>query len=258
VEEIKALGGEAIADGSDVADWKAAEQLIEKAVGTFGRLDALVNNAGCLRDRTLANLTEEDWDIVVRVNLKGATAPLHHAARYWRDLSKSMGAPVHAAVVNTTSSSGLFYNVGQANYSAAKAGVAALTMIAARELERYGVRVNAIAPIAATRLTSSVMSDTAKERFDPANVSPLVVYLLSQEAREVNGRIFLVGADGVVTVDPPRPIAGGRTEDGQWTPQALAAVVPGIVAQLPPSQTSLDAAKFMADAPITATAGSEG
>ncbi|HYP63989.1 MAG TPA: SDR family oxidoreductase, partial [Acidocella sp.] len=149
-------------------------------------------------------------------------------------------------------------NVGQANYSAAKAGVAALTMIAARELERYGVRVNAIAPIAATRLTSSVMSDTAKERFDPANVSPLVVYLLSQEAREVNGRIFLVGADGVVTVDPPRPIAGGRTEDGQWTPQALAAVVPGIVAQLPPSQTSLDAAKFMADAPITATAGSEG
>jgi NAD(P)-dependent dehydrogenase (short-subunit alcohol dehydrogenase family) len=250
VAEIEAMGGKAIADGSDVSNWQAASQLIEKAVGTFGRLDGLVNNAGCLRDRTIANLTEEDWDLVIGVNLKGTAAPLHHAARYWRDLSKSTGAPVQAAVVNTTSSSGLFYNPGQANYSAAKAGVAALTVIAAREFARYGVRVNAIAPIAATRLTNSVMSDQAKERFDPALVSPLVVYLLGRAAQDVTGRVFTVGADSFVAVDMPRPVAGLRAEGGQWTPETLAEVAPHVIEQLPSPLTSADAAKFMAAAPL--------
>jgi NAD(P)-dependent dehydrogenase (short-subunit alcohol dehydrogenase family) len=249
VEEIKADGGEAIVNGADVSNWNAAGELIESAVKTFGRLDALVNNAGVLRDMTVANLTEADWDVVVDVNLKGTAAPLHHAARYWRDLSKSTGAPVRGAVVNTTSSSGLFYNIGQGNYSSAKAGVAALSVIAARELGRYGVRVNAIAPIAATRLTAGVMSEAGKERFDPALVSPLVVYLLSEEAQAVTGRVFTVGGDSVVAVELPKPAAGLRADGGKWTPEALARAIPALLEQVEPI-TSADAAKFMAAAPL--------
>lgn len=254
VAEIEAMGGWAIADGSDIANWKAAGELIDKAVATFGRLDALVNNAGCLRDRTVANLTEEDWDVVVGVNLKGTAAPLHHAARYWRDLSKQTGAPVQAAVVNTTSASGLYPNPGQGNYAAAKAGVAALTIVAARELARYGVRVNAIAPVAATRLTDSVMSEALKARFDPTRVSPLVVYLAGPQAEGVTGRIFELGGDALVAVDPPRPAAGFRAEDGVWTAEHVAHVAPGLIAQLPPQMTTIDAGKFMQALPVSAGA----
>jgi NAD(P)-dependent dehydrogenase (short-subunit alcohol dehydrogenase family) len=250
VAEIEALGGKAVADGSDVTDWEAAGRLIQRAVDAFGRLDALVNNAGCLRDRTVANLTEADWDVVVNVNLKGAAAPLHHAARYWRDLSKAQGGPVQAAIVNTTSASGLYSNPGQANYAAAKAGVAALTVVAARELARYGVRVNAVAPVAATRLTDSVMSEAMKERLDPALVSPLIVYLVGERAEGVTGRIFEMGADAVVAVDPPRPVAGLRTEAGAWTAQELAEVVPDLVGQLPPEMTAGSASKSMFSLPV--------
>lgn len=254
VAEIEAMGGKAVADGSNVADWQAAGRLIETAVSTFGRLDALVNNAGCLRDRTIANFTEEDWDLVVAVNLKGTAAPLHHAARYWRDLSKQTGAPVQAAVVNTTSASGLYANAGQGNYAAAKAGVAALTIVAARELARYGVRVNAIAPVAATRLTDSVMSDAAKERFDPTRVSPLVVYLAGPEAHGVTGRIFELGGDALVAVDPARPVTGYRAEGGAWTAEHVAQVAPGLIERLPPEMTTIAAGKFMQTLPISSGA----
>jgi NAD(P)-dependent dehydrogenase (short-subunit alcohol dehydrogenase family) len=251
VAEIEALGGKAIADNTDVTNWDAAGGLIQRAVDAFGRLDALVNNAGCLRDRTIANLTEADWDVVVNVNLKGAAAPLHHAARYWRDLSKSRGAPVNAAVVNTTSGSGLFANPGQGNYAAAKAGVAALTIVAARELARYGVRVNTVAPIAATRLTATVGGGGAMmERLNPALVSPLIVYLLSARAEAITGRIFEMGGGAISSVDPYRPVAALRADDEGWTEANLAEVVPDLVAQLPAEITSLSAADALFSAPV--------
>jgi NAD(P)-dependent dehydrogenase (short-subunit alcohol dehydrogenase family) len=251
VAEIEAMGGRAAADGSDVADWRAAEGLIRKAVETFGRLDALVNNAGVLRDRSLANFSEDDWDVSIRVNLKGTAAPLHHAGRYWRDLSKQTGAPVSAAVVNTSSASGLYSSIGQANYAAAKAGIASMSVVAARELGRYGVRVNAIAPVAATRLTDSVMSEALKARFDPTLVSPLVVYLLGPAAKDVTGKVFEIGGDAVVVVDTPRPVAGLRAPSGRWTAEALALAVPGLIERLPqPEMTAVEAGKYMKGLPL--------
>jgi NAD(P)-dependent dehydrogenase (short-subunit alcohol dehydrogenase family) len=251
VAKIESLGGQAVVDGSDVSNWQAAASLIDKAVGTYGRLDGLVNNAGVLRDRTIANMTEADWDIVIGVNLKGTQAPLHHAARYWRDLSKSTGAPVQAAVVNTSSASGLYSATGQANYAAAKAGIASLSVVAARELERYGIRVNVVAPMASTRLTDSVMNDQLKEKYDPALVSPLVVYLLGRSAAGITGRVFEIGGNTVVAVDMPRPVGGLRARVGAWTVEDLARVVPGLVGQLPtPQMTSLEAARFMNGLPV--------
>lgn len=250
VAEIEALGGKAIADGADISDWNAAGALVQKAVDHFGRLDGLVNNAGILRDRTLANFTEEDWDLSIKVNLKGTAAPMHHAARYWRDLSKQTGAPVRGAIVNTTSASGLYGNPGQGNYSASKLGAAALTLVAARELERYGVRVNAIAPVAATRLTDSVMSQETKDRFDPTLVSPLVVYLLSPQAAGITGRVFEIGGDAVVAVEMAHPGIGLRAAGGAWTVPDLARVVPGLVSQLQPQDDSRSAGAFMRKAPM--------
>ena len=244
VEEIKALGGQAIADGSDVADWTAAGQMIENAVKTFGRLDGLVNNAGILRDRMLINMSEQDWDLSIRVNLKGTAAPLHHAGRYWRDLSKQSGAPVSAAVVNTTSASGLYAAVGQANYASAKSGVATLTLVAAREMQRYGVRVNCIAPVAATRLTEGTMSEALREKFNPAQVAPMVVYLLSEASAHITGHVFEVGAGVFVAVDTPRPIAGRRAPGSNLTLPFLEAEAPGVAADVPASLTSMDAMKF--------------
>jgi NAD(P)-dependent dehydrogenase (short-subunit alcohol dehydrogenase family) len=244
VAEIEALGGQAMADGADVSNWAAAGRMIEAAVARFGRLDGLVNNAGVLRDRTLANLSEDDWDVVVQVNLKGTAAPMHHAARYWRDLSKKTGAPVAASIVNTTSASGLYSNPGQSNYAAAKAGVAAMTVVASRELARYGVRVNAIAPVAATRLTDSVMSEALKARFGPEKVSPLVVYLVSPRSEQITGRVFEMGGDAFVAVDMPRPLAGRRT-DGVWTPDDMARIAPQVLGDLPPYMTPMDTAKMM-------------
>lgn len=255
VAEIEALGGRAVADGTDVTDWAAAGAMIDRAVATFGRLDGLVNNAGVLRDRTLANFTEADWDISINVNLKGTAAPLHHAAKYWRDRSKADGAPVNAAVVNTTSASALYFQIGQANYAAAKAGVVALSIVAARELARYGVRINAIAPIAYTRLTDSVMGDQAKERFGAAQVAPLVTYLLDDRAAEITGRVFEMGGDAVVAVDTSRPVAGLRAGSGSWTAEGLAQVVGGLVAQVPPEMTSVLAGQQMRALPVDRAAG---
>lgn len=250
VADIEALGGEAVADGSNVADWTAAEGLVRTAVDTFGRLDGLVNNAGILRDRTMANITEQDWDLSVAVNLKGTAAPLHHAARYWRDLSKESGGPVRAAIVNTTSASGLYSGTGQGNYAAAKAGVASLTLVAARELARYGIRVNCIGPAAATRLTEAVLGDAMREKLDPALVSPLVVYLLGEAAGDVTGRVFEAGGGSVVLVDMPRPGAGLRAGDGPWTAERLARAMPGLLAAMPQAADPRTAMAHMMQVPV--------
>lgn len=191
VAAIQAAGGEAVADTSNVATWDGAKSLIDKAVQTFGGLDILVNNAGILRDRMLVNMTEQEWDSVTNVHLKGTFAPTHHAANYWRQQNKE-GKPVDARVVNTTSHSGLFCNIGQANYAAAKAGIASFSLVAARELQRYGVTVNAIAPRAETRMTEGLKAWTPEqlERRDPEWIAALVTWLCSAEAREVSGRVF--------------------------------------------------------------------
>jgi len=195
VGAIKAAGGEAIANGADVSDWQGAQAMIDAAVGTFGRLDILVNNAGILRDRMLTNMAEDEWDAVIKVHLKGTFAPSRHAAAYWREESKKANAPVKGRIINTTSTSGIYGNVGQTNYGAAKAGIAAFTIIAARELRRYGVTVNAISPSAQTRMTEGLRELSANERAtrDPKWVSPTVVYLASEEAQDITGRVVQAG-----------------------------------------------------------------
>lgn len=213
VAEIQAAGGEAVAHFGSVSDWGAAQDMIALTVQTFGRLDILVNNAGILRDRMLVNMSEADWDSVIDVHLKGHFCTLHHAAAYWRSESKA-GRAVDASVINTSSGSGLRGNPGQINYASAKAGIATMTLVAARELARYGVRVNAIAPVARTRLTESTpgLSDRIgqEEGFDkwaPENVSPLVAWLASPECA-LSGEVF-----GIV---------GGRIARQQcWTEQEL-------------------------------------
>jgi NAD(P)-dependent dehydrogenase (short-subunit alcohol dehydrogenase family) len=195
VEEIRALGGEAVADGADVADFGAAGRLVRRAVEAFGALDVLVNNAGFLRDRMLVNTTEAEWDSVISVHLKGHFAPLRHAAAYWRDEAKA-GRRRDARVINTSSGAGLQGSVGQGTYSAAKAGIAGLTLVAAAELGRYGVTVNALAPAARTRMTESAFAETMAAPdagFDvmhPGNVSPLVAWLASVESGDVTGRVI--------------------------------------------------------------------
>jgi NAD(P)-dependent dehydrogenase (short-subunit alcohol dehydrogenase family) len=200
VEEITALGGEAVANHDDVADWAGGERLVKTAVEAFGDLHVLVNNAGILRDRVLVNLSEEDWDAVMRVHLKGHFVPSRHAAAYWRERAKE-GHEVQASIVNTSSTSGLLGNIGQSNYGAAKAGIAAFTVIIADELGRYGVRANAIAPAARTRMTQSTPAlvdaiappeDAAKfDVWDPANVSPLVAWLATADC-PASGKVFFV------------------------------------------------------------------
>ena len=191
VEIIRSMGGEAVVDTSDVASFASADAMVAKAVSTFGALDILVNNAGILRDRMMINMTEEEWDSVVRVHLKGTFAPSHHAGNYWRAQTKA-GKKVDARIINTTSHSGLFCNIGQANYAAAKAGIASFSIVAARELERYGVTVNAIAPRATTRMTEGLREWTPEqlERRDPEWIAALVTWLASPQARSVSGKVF--------------------------------------------------------------------
>ena len=193
VAEIKAAGGEAVANGADVSDWEQSKGMIDQAVHAFGKLDVLINNAGILRDRMLVNMTEAEWDAVIKVHLKGTFAPAHHAAAYWRDLNKATGQPTNARLINTSSVSGIYGNIGQTNYGAAKMGIAALTIIASRELRRYGVTVNAIAPGALTRLTEDLGGPITEERKrsgDPKWVAPIAVWLASEQSSEVSGRMF--------------------------------------------------------------------
>ena len=193
VEQIKSGGGEAVANGADVSDYEAARSMIQQAVDTYGRLDVLVNNAGILRDRMLVNMEEHEWDAVIQVHLKGTYAPAHHAAAYWRDQSKA-GQPVDARLINTSSVSGIYGNMGQTNYGAAKAGIAAFTIIASRELKRYGATVNCIAPGALTRLTEDLVpgeiTDEMREQRSPRWVAPIVTWLASAESSDVTGRMF--------------------------------------------------------------------
>jgi NAD(P)-dependent dehydrogenase (short-subunit alcohol dehydrogenase family) len=193
VEEIQALGGEAVANIDDISSWDGAERLVGSAIEHFGRLDVLVNNAGILRDRMLTNMTEQEWDAVIRVHLKGTFAPSRHAAAHWRERSKA-GEEVDARIINTSSPSGIYGNVGQTNYGAAKAGIASFTVIAAKELGRYGVTVNAIAPAALTRMTENLgmgqLPEEDKERMSPRYIAPIVVWLASGQSKEVTGRVF--------------------------------------------------------------------
>ncbi|MEU6230875.1 SDR family oxidoreductase [Streptomyces sp. NPDC047042] len=238
-EEIVAAGGIAVADLGDVSDWGYAERLVGRAVDEFGTLHALVNNAGINRDRMLVSMTEADWDLVLKVDLKGHAAPLRHAAAYWRELSKR-GRAVDARVVNTSSGAGLLGSVGQGNYGAAKAAIAALTVIAAAELARYGVTVNAIAPSARTPMTEAVEAFAEQMRapesgFDaphPANVSPLVVWLASAESGDVTGRVF-EAEGGVIGVAEGWQHGPRRVRDRRWTPTEVGPAVRGLLAEAP-------------------------
>ena len=228
--EIVAMGGEAIANHDNVADWDGAKHMIDQAVETFGDLHVLVNNAGNLRDRVLVNMSEDDWDAVIHVHLKGHFAPLHHAANYWRDQTKA-GKDVKASVINTSSTSGLLGNPGQGNYGAAKAGIAALTIIAASELGRYGIRVNALAPNARTRMTESApgLVDLVKEPedaaafdvWDPANISPLVGYLATESCPSTGKVFFVLG--GTIRNFQGWTLTETLEKDDRWTVAELQA-----------------------------------
>jgi NAD(P)-dependent dehydrogenase (short-subunit alcohol dehydrogenase family) len=224
VDEIRAAGGRAVANTDDIATWSGAKRLVEQAVEEFGRLDIVVNNAGILRDAFLVEMSEEDWDAVVTVHLKGHAAVMRHAAAYWRSESRA-GRPVRASVVNTCSASGTFVVLPrQSNYGAAKAGIAALTRVAAEELERYGVRVNAVAPIARTRLSLTYpvvgpmfAEDVPEGKFDslsPDNIAPLAVYLASDECT-ISGMVFAVQGGQISRLEPWN-VGETIDVDGAW------------------------------------------
>jgi NAD(P)-dependent dehydrogenase (short-subunit alcohol dehydrogenase family) len=234
-DEIVAAGGEAVANTDDISDWDGAGRLVAQAVETFGRLDVLVNNAGILRDRMLVNMTEAEWDAVIKVHLKGTAAPSHHAANHWRQRSKD-GEEVHGRIINTSSPSGIYGNPGQTNYGAAKAGIAAFTVIAALELARYGVTVNAIAPAALTRMTENLgmgqASDEAKEQMAPRWIAPIVCWLASGESDEVTGRVFDVSGRALSVSEG---WSRGPTVDPLLDPEALGPRVIEIVEQARPN-----------------------
>lgn len=211
VAEITAMGGVAMANGASVTDWSAMESLVAETVATFGDLHGVVNNAGFLRDRMLTSMSEDDFDAVVDVHLKGTFTLIRHACGYWRERSKA-GQPVSGRIVNTTSGAGLWGNVGQANYASAKAGIAMLTTITAMEMERYGVTANCISPIAATRMLSSIGMQAGEggwDRLDPRNASPVVAWLCSEEAGWLTGQVLRIDGNVLMRV-------GGYTIDAEY------------------------------------------
>ncbi len=220
VAEICAEGGKAIANGADVSDWDAAQDLIESAVREFGGLTVLVNNAGILRDRLFANMSEEDWDAVIRVHLKGHAAPSRHAMAYWRAQSKA-GATVHGSIVHTTSLAGLIGNFGQANYAAAKMAVVGLSHTLSREGEKYGIRSNAVSPSARTRIEASLglNQDNAFDTFDPGNVAPFMCWLAEEDC-PASGQVFHVYGDRIEVLAPVSINANFRNNQ-QWTVEAI-------------------------------------
>ncbi|MDG2334846.1 MAG: SDR family oxidoreductase [Myxococcota bacterium] len=240
VEEIRAMGGEAMADGADVADWEQTGALVAKTVETFGGLDVVVNNAGFLRDRMFVSAGEDEWDAVIRVHLKGHFCTARHAGEYWRNRSKA-GEAVDARIINTSSGAGLQGSVGQSAYSAAKGAIASLTLVQAAEMGRYGVTSNAIAPAARTRMTEAIFTDMAapeEGHFDenaPENISPLVVWLGSAESREVSGRVFEVKGGIIGTSDGWRdgPIVD---KGGRWEPDEVGAAVHELMEKSPTPQ----------------------
>lgn len=237
--EIRSFGGEAIANTDDISTWAGAERLIQSAIDAFGQLDVLVNNAGILRDRMIVNTTEEEFDDVVRVHLKGTFATTRFAAEHWRARSKA-GEELDARLINTSSASGIYGNVGQANYGAAKAGIASLTIIASRELARYGVTANAVAPAARTRMTTEGtrqrMGEFAEDEFDPFhpdNVAPLIAWLASPASSHITGRVFNA-AGGLVGVSEGWRLGPHVDIKQRWDARALDDVIPGLVAEAAP------------------------
>jgi NAD(P)-dependent dehydrogenase (short-subunit alcohol dehydrogenase family) len=240
VAEIEALGGRAVVNGDDVSDWAGARRLVETAVDAFGGLDVVVNNAGVVRDRMFATSEEAEWDVVLAVHLKGHAAVARHAAAWWRDRAKA-GEPVDARIVNTSSGAGLLGSVGQSAYAAAKAGIAAVTLVQAAELGRYGVTANALAPSARTRMTEGPFAEMMKrpddpDAFDamaPENVAPLVVWLGSARSAHVTGRVFEVEG-GKVSVADGWQHGPAHDKGDRWDPAELAPVIAALLAQAPP------------------------
>jgi NAD(P)-dependent dehydrogenase (short-subunit alcohol dehydrogenase family) len=235
VDEIKALGAEGVANYDDISDFDGAKRVVQTAIESFGGLDVVVNNAGILRDRMLVNMTIDEWDAVIKVHLRGTFAMAHHSAVYWRERSKA-GDEVDARLINTSSSSGIYGNVGQANYGAAKAGIAAFTVITAMELERYGVTVNAIAPAALTRMTEDLVrwkgdedDKPAWDPRDPSNIAPLIVWLGSSDARSITGRVFNVKG-GYVSVAEGWVAGPAEDKGARWEAGELGEVIPRLVA----------------------------
>lgn len=239
VEEITGMGGEAVANADNVADWEGAQRLVNTAIETFGDLHVVVNNAGILRDRMLVNMTEDEWDAVIHVHLRGTFAPSRWAAAYWRERAKE-GKTNDARIINTSSASGLYGNPGQTNYAAAKAGIAAFTIVAAKELARYGVTVNAIAPGARTRMTENLglgalkVEDGQFDAFAPENIAPLVVWLGSERSGDVTGRVFNV-AGGRISVAEAWHAGPGADKGDRWEPEELDGVIPDLVAKAQPN-----------------------
>jgi NAD(P)-dependent dehydrogenase (short-subunit alcohol dehydrogenase family) len=240
VEEIKAIGGEAVANGADVANFEQAGQLVKTAIDSFGGLDVVVNNAGFVRDRMFVSCTEEEWDAIIRVHLKGHYAVSVNACAYWRQQSKA-GADVDARIINTSSGAGLQGSIGQSAYSAAKGGIATLTLVQAAELGRYGITSNAIAPSARTRMTEDVFADMMKkpdsgfDEMSPANVAPLVTWLGSSESRDVTGCVFEVAGGKISVADGWR--RGPQIDKGaRWDPADVGAAVRELIGQAEPPQ----------------------
>ncbi len=240
VAAIRAAGGESVANGDDVADWDGAQRMVATALEAFGALDAVVNNAGFVRDRMFANIAEDEWDAVVRVHLKGHFCVSRAAAAHWRDQAKA-GATVDARIINTSSGAGILGSVGQSAYSAAKAGIAALTLVQAAELGRYGVTANALAPSARTRMTEGVFTEMMAtpddpEAFDamaPENVSPLVAWLVSPESAHVTGRLF-EAEGGRISVAVGWQHGPERDKGARWDPAEIGQVVDELLAETPP------------------------
>lgn len=237
VETIRAAGGQARVDGSDVSDDDGARRLIENTIEHYGDLHVLVNNAGILRDRMITNMTVAEWDDVIRVHLRGTFLTLHHASNHWKRQHKS-GSVVDARVINTTSSSGIYGNIGQGNYGAAKAGIASLSIIASMELARYSVTVNAVAPAALTRMTENLNGNLSRSvpepgEFDaaaPENISPLVVWLGSEQSRNITGRVFNVRGGWISVAEGWK--SGPEMDKGaKWAPGELGEVIPRLVSE---------------------------
>jgi NAD(P)-dependent dehydrogenase (short-subunit alcohol dehydrogenase family) len=238
VDLIRSAGGEAVANGDDVADWEGAARIINSAVDSFGRLDTLVCNAGILRDRMIVSMTEADWDAVMRVHLRGTFCPVHHAAAYWREQVKA-GESVDGRIITTSSAAGLYGNIGQSNYAAAKAGIAAFTRVVSAELRRYGVYANSIAPIARSRMTEGIFPDAMAapdsgfDAMDAENIAPLVVWLGSADSKDVTGWVFEISGGEINVAEGWRK--GPLVDKGdRWDPNELGAVVRDLIAKATP------------------------
>lgn len=238
VDLIRSEGGEAVANGDDVADWDGAARIIQTAIDSFGQLDTLVCNAGILRDRMVVSMTEADWDAVMKVHLKGTFCPVHHAAAYWREQVKA-GGSVDGRIVTTSSAAGLYGNVGQSNYAAAKAGIAAFTRVVSAELRRYGVNANSIAPIARSRMTEGIFADTMAppesgfDAMDAENIAPLAVWLGSADSKDVTGWVFEI-AGGQINVAEGWRKGPEVDKHDRWDPAELGPVIRDLIAKATP------------------------